>query len=45
MPPFYSNDKEVVLKRLYITVKGFFNNSDKPKDLEGIASLLCFGLY
>jgi hypothetical protein len=44
MPPLYGEGKEVALKRLQMTVKGFSSASGEPKDLEGMASLLCFGL-
>ena len=43
MPPLYGEGKEVALKRLQMTVKGFSSNSGEPNDLEGMASLLCFG--
>jgi Heterokaryon incompatibility protein (HET) len=36
MPPIYGEGKEVALKRLEMTVKGFSKDSSKPKDLEGI---------
>jgi hypothetical protein len=39
MPPLYGEGKEVALKRLQMTVKGFSSASDEPKDLEGMASL------
>ena len=39
MPPMYGEGKEVALKRLQMTVKGFSKDSGEPKDLEGMASL------
>jgi hypothetical protein len=44
MPPLYGEGKQVALKRLQMTVKGFSGASDEPKDLEGMVFLLCFGL-
>lgn len=34
MPPLYGEGKEVALKRLQFTVRGFSNESSEPKDLE-----------
>ncbi|CZR65364.1 related to kinesin light chain 1 [Phialocephala subalpina] len=34
MPPIYGEGKEVALKRLQMTVKGFSSNSGEPNDLE-----------
>jgi Heterokaryon incompatibility protein (HET) len=44
MPLLYGEGKEVALKRLRMTIKGFSSASNEPKDLEGMASLSCFGL-
>jgi hypothetical protein len=44
MPPLYGEGKEVALKRLQFTVRGFSSNSSEPKDREGMSSLLCVGL-
>jgi hypothetical protein len=44
MPPLYGEGKEVALKRLQFTIRGFSSNSGEPKDLEGMAPLSCFGL-
>jgi hypothetical protein len=44
MPPLYGEGKEVALKRLQMTVKGFSSNNSEPNDLKGTASPLCFGL-
>ncbi len=40
MPPLYGEGKEVALKRLQMTVKGFSSAGDEPRDLEGMVSLL-----
>ena len=40
MPSIYGEGKEAALKRLEMTVKGFSDDSDKPKDVEGTASLI-----
>jgi len=45
MPPIYGEGKEVALKRLQMTVKGFSNSIGEPQDLEGMESLSCFSLY
>jgi hypothetical protein len=37
MPPLYGEGKDVALKRLHMTVKGFSSASGKPKDLEDIS--------
>ena len=39
MPPIYGEGKEVALKRLEMTVKGFSTNESEPKDLKGTADL------
>jgi hypothetical protein len=39
MPPLYGEGKEVALKRLQFTVRGFSSNRGEPKDLEGMVSL------
>lgn len=44
MPPLYGEGKEVAMKRLRFTIRGFSSNSGEPKDLEGIVSLVYFGL-
>jgi hypothetical protein len=44
MPPIYGEGKEVALKRLQFTVRGFSSNGGEPKDLEGMASLPYFSL-
>lgn len=38
MPTLYGEGKDTALKRLEMTVKGFSNDSSKPKDLKGTAS-------
>jgi hypothetical protein len=43
MPPLYGEGKEVALKRLQFTIRGFSSNSGEPKDLEGMSSLAFIG--
>jgi hypothetical protein len=45
MTPIYGEGKEAALKRLYMTVKEFSEDSSKPKDAKGIAYLIWLGLY
>ena len=44
MPPLYGEGKEVALKRLQFTIRGFSSDGGELKDLEGMVSLPCFGL-
>jgi Heterokaryon incompatibility protein (HET) len=44
MPPIYGEGKEVAMKRLQMTVKGFSNSRSGLNDPDGMMSLLCFGL-
>ena len=40
MSTIYGEGKEVALKRLEMTVKGFSTNESEPKDLKGTADLV-----